>query len=71
MSKASCSVKSAGLTAGKAVTDHLDESLLDLAIQAMHDADFAEISLERLAMVGALLRSKPSVTGEIVETASG
>ena len=65
MSKASCSVKSAGLTADKvgrprkAVTDHLDESLLDLAIQAMHDSDFAEISLERLAMVGALLRLKP------------
>lgn len=33
----------------KTVTDQLDETLLDMAIQAMHDADFAEISLEGVA----------------------
>jgi AcrR family transcriptional regulator len=44
-----------GLTEGKvgrpqkAVTDRLDETLLDLAAEAMRDANFSEISLELLA----------------------
>lgn len=48
-------MRSAGLTAGrpgrpqKAVSDELDETLLDRAIQAMRDAEFADISLERVA----------------------